>query len=388
MTEDGRLDLTEIRHIAEQDYPTWTRRVEPRPGDIIFTYEATLHRYAIIPKGFRGTLGRRVALLRPRKDVVDTRFLLFLFVSPQWRNTVQRRLNVGSTVDRLPLTDFPQFPIRIPPLSTQRKVAAILSAYDDLIENNNRRIKLVKEMTERIFREWFVDFRFPRQDGIPLVDSELGPIPKGWTVRPLGAVSVRVLDGDWIETKDQGGNAYRLLQVSNIGLGSFRETDNYRYISEDTFTRLRCTQIQIGSVLVSRMPDPIGRAWYVDHLDGPAVTAVDVAIVLPDPNAIDPRYCAFYLNTPRNLKYAAQRASGTTRLRITRRDLQTFPIPVPPLEVRALFGQILESSGEMSLALTLQNRVLRATRDHLLPRLISGEIDVTDLDIAMPAAAA
>jgi type I restriction enzyme S subunit len=264
----------------------------------------------------------------------------------------------------------------------------LLSAYDDLIDNNDRRIKVLEEMAQRIYREWFVDFRYPGHERVPLVASELGPIPQGWSVRQLGRVCIRVLDGDWIETKDQGGDSYRLLQISNIGIGSFRETGNYRYISDEAFTRLRCTQIQIGSVLVSRMPDPIGRAWYVDHLDGPAVTAVDVAIVEPDPKAIDPRYCAFYLNTPRNLKYAAQRASGTTRLRITRRDLETFPIPIPPLHVRRAFGQILESGGQMRLALTLQSRALRASRDLLLPRLMSEEIDMTDLDIALPEVAA
>src|SRR5438876_928509 len=136
MTEDGHLDLSEVRHIAESDYSTWTRRVEPHAGDIVFTYEASLHRYAIIPEGFRGALGRRVALLRPNASVADTRFLLYAFVSPQWRRTVEERLNVGSTVDRLPLTDFPRFPIPLPPLPTQRKIAAILSVYDDLIENN------------------------------------------------------------------------------------------------------------------------------------------------------------------------------------------------------------------------------------------------------------
>ena len=73
----------------------------------------------------------------------------------------------------------------LPPLPTQRKIAAILSAYDDLIENNNRRIKILEEMAQRIYREWFVDFRYPGHESVPLVDSELGPIPEGWTVRRL-----------------------------------------------------------------------------------------------------------------------------------------------------------------------------------------------------------
>ena len=195
MTEDGHLDLAEIRHISESDYPKWIRRVEPRAGDVIFTYEASLHRYAIIPKGFRGTLGRRVALLRPRADIVDTRFLLYLFISPEWRRTVEARINIGATVDRLPLTDFPKFPICIPPLPTQRKIAAVLSAYDDLIENNGRRIKTLEEIVRRLYREWFVDFCYPGHTSIPLVDSELGLIPEGWSIGRVGDHADVVRDG-------------------------------------------------------------------------------------------------------------------------------------------------------------------------------------------------
>jgi type I restriction enzyme S subunit len=77
ITEDGRRNLSEIRHIAEEDFPRWNRRVTPREGDIVFTYEATLHRYALIPRGFAGCLGRRLALIRPNPEQVNNLFLLY-----------------------------------------------------------------------------------------------------------------------------------------------------------------------------------------------------------------------------------------------------------------------------------------------------------------------
>src|SRR5438445_12587391 len=80
ITEDGRLDLSEIRHIAEDDYPRWIRRVERKPGDIVFIYEAGLNRYAVVPEGFRGCLGRRTALIRTDPDKADSRFLLSYFL--------------------------------------------------------------------------------------------------------------------------------------------------------------------------------------------------------------------------------------------------------------------------------------------------------------------
>jgi type I restriction enzyme S subunit len=343
---------------------------------------------SVPPAALPARVNQHVAIIRADRAKAVPKFIEYTLTSPNGKARLLAIAQGGATREALTKGGLERFEIPVPSVAVQQKIAAILSAYDDLIENNSRRIKLLDEMAQRIYHEWFVDFRYPGHEDTPRVDSELGPIPKGWAVSTIGKVSHRVVDGDWIETKDQGGKGYRLLQVSNVGLGSFRETGKYRYISEDTFTRLRCTEITLGSILVSRMPDPIGRAWYVDHLDEPAITAVDVAIVEPDPAAIDPRYCAFYLNSPRNLQHAAQRASGTTRLRITRRDLETFPIPVPPADVRATFGAFLEDSGRLRLALTRATRDLTATRDLLLPRLIGGEIDVEGLDIAIPDMAA
>lgn len=186
LTEDGHIDIDNVRHIDEKDFPRWTKRVMPRPGDIIFTYEATLNRYAIIPHGFRGCLGRRLALIRPNPSVTDTRFLFYSFFSPEWRETIARNTISGATVERIPLHKFPNFPIRLPPLHVQRRIGAALSAYDDLIENNTRRIAILEEIARRIFEEWFVHFRAPGCEGLPLVDSAIGSIPQGWMIRQLG----------------------------------------------------------------------------------------------------------------------------------------------------------------------------------------------------------
>jgi type I restriction enzyme S subunit len=384
---DGFIDTDNVRYVDEETYRRWTRRAVPLPGDVVLTREAPLGRVGIIRNPESVFLGQRTIMYRSDPGKLDPFFLMYSMLGDYMQGQI-RSYGSGSTVEHVRLPDCFNLILRLPPFEIQRKIAAVLSAYDDLIENNTRRIQILEEMAQAIYREWFVEFRYPGHGGVPLVDSELGPVPEGWSVRTLRDVSTRVLDGDWIETKDQGGRDYRLLQVSNVGLGSFRETGKYRYVSEETFLRLGCTEITLGSILVSRMPDPVGRAWYVDHLDQPAITAVDVAIVQPDQAAIDPRYCAFYLNSPRNLEYAAQRASGTTRLRITRRDLETFPILVPPSDVRAAFGAVLEDVGQLSLELNLANRNLRATRDLLLPRLISGEVDVSELDIDLGESAA
>jgi len=184
ITDDGRLDLTETNHLSEKDFQKWTRRVVPQAGDIVFTYEAALHKYAIIPQDFRGCLGRRLALIRPDYQKSDSKFLLYYFLGGYWKALIMSKIFSGSTVDRIPLIDFPEFEVSIPLLPVQQKIAAVLSAYDDLIENNTRRIALLERMAEEIYREWFVQLRFPGHEQVTFHKG----IPEGWEMVKIGQV--------------------------------------------------------------------------------------------------------------------------------------------------------------------------------------------------------
>ena len=145
ITPDGHLDLSDPKYISENDFPKWTKRVTPQAGDIVFSYEATLNLYAIIPVGFRGCLGRRMALIRPDEEKVLGKFLYYYFFSDEWRGTIAENTVIGATVDRIPLIRFPEFPVSFPSIEKQRIIADTLSAYDDLIENNQKQIKLLEE---------------------------------------------------------------------------------------------------------------------------------------------------------------------------------------------------------------------------------------------------
>ncbi len=195
----GRLDLTEVEHLSEQDYVRWTRRVQPQPGDVVFSYETRLGEAARIPAGLRCCLGRRMGLIRARDTEVDERFLLYAYLGPHFQETLRSRTIHGSTVDRIPLIDIPRFPISVPTdLGEQRAIAHILGTLDDKIELNRRMSETLEAMARALFRSWFVDFdpvrakAEGRDPGLPkpladlfpgrLVDSELGEIPHGWTV--------------------------------------------------------------------------------------------------------------------------------------------------------------------------------------------------------------
>ena len=183
ISEDGRLDLSDIRYIALDDMAKWTKRVTPRHKDIVFSYEATLHRYARIPENFVGCLGRRIALVRIDETKCNGDFLFTYFLSSVWRKEVEKYILPGATVDRIPLTTVPNFKLTIPPLPIQKKIAGVLSAYDDLIEANLKRIKLLEEMAQITYEEWFVRLRFPNHETTP-INPETG-LPEGWAPKVL-----------------------------------------------------------------------------------------------------------------------------------------------------------------------------------------------------------
>ncbi len=313
---------------------------------------------------------------------LDGQFLYYWILSPLGNGELQKS-KIGSAQPAFTISLLKQMEIELPPLPTQRKIAAILSAYDDLIENNLRRIKILEEMAQNLYREWFVKFRFPGHQHARVTDSPLGRIPEGWEFQRLDELCSAVLDGDWIETKDQGGEDYRLLQISNIGLGDFVETSKFRYVTQETFDRLHCTEIQPDDLLIARMPSPIGRGWLARKMPWRMITAVDVAIARPDIRRISPVYLLHFWNQPSTLSTIEKQSSGTTRLRITRRELCAMPILTPSLDLQEQFSVMAKPMLNMGNILRDKNTTLRRTRDLLLPRLISGEVDVSELDITV-----
>jgi type I restriction enzyme S subunit len=132
----NRIDLSEIRHISEADWPRWTRRVTPREGDIVFTYEATLGLFAMIPGWLRCCLGRRLALIRPKADARDTHFLYHTFTSRPFQEFLLSRTVAGATVDRISLLEFPSYPVLLPRPSLIKRFEGVARPLWDKINAN------------------------------------------------------------------------------------------------------------------------------------------------------------------------------------------------------------------------------------------------------------
>jgi type I restriction enzyme S subunit len=168
-----------------------------------------------------------------------------------------------------------------------------------------------------------------------------------WKTSPLAAVCTVFGDGDWIESKDQSQEGVRLVQTGNVGEGEFKDrAEKARFISQDTFTRLRCTEIFAGDCLISRLPDPVGRACLLPERGERMITAVDCTIVRFHQSKLLPEFFAYYSQSGDYLAAVEREATGTTRKRISRARLGQIPVPLAPIPEQRRIVAILDEAFE------------------------------------------
>ena len=162
----------------------------------------------------------------------------------------------------------------------------------------------------------------------------------------LSSLCNTFIDGDWIEAKDQSDSGIRLIQTGNVGVGMFKDKgDKARYISEETFNRLNCTEVVGGDILISRLPDPVGRACIIPAGLGKSITAVDCTIIRLN-NKVLPKFFVAFTNTPDYAMQIKKVLSGTTRLRVSRANLGKIQVPLPSVDKQQQFVTIAEQADK------------------------------------------
>lgn len=181
----GRLNLEGVYRVSLETYERWTRRAVPQTGDLILAREAPAGNVAIVKEGQQVCLGQRTVHLRPDPTRVDPDFLCYFLLAPKQQGALLAGAT-GVTAKHVNMKDIRRLPLDgLPNLDVQKHVAGILSAYDNLIENNRRRIRLLEEAARLLYREWFVRLRFPGHEHVAVV----GGVPEGWGRVTLGRVA-------------------------------------------------------------------------------------------------------------------------------------------------------------------------------------------------------
>lgn len=332
-------------------------------GDILFGSLRPYFRKVIRPT-FSGVCSTDITVVRA-KEKTDVAFLFYLMAS---QNFISHATNIslGTRMPRASWKVLRESEWCLPSLLTQHKISAILSAYDNLIENNLRRIKILEEMAQALYREWFVHFRFPGHEKVHFIDSPLGEIPEGWKEKELADVCFLTM-----------GQSPKSKYYNTDGTGlPFHQGVAYfgnRFPKERLYCSVMERIAEKGDILFS-VRAPVGRINIADRkiIIGRGLCAIR--------HKAHSQWYIFHLLKDLFIEEDII-GGGTIFKSVTKNDMEQIKLLIPTDFLMAKFDHIVRPLEKQIENLTEKNATLRSIRDLLLPKLISGELDVSALDI-------
>lgn len=302
----------------------------------------------------------------------DPRFVAYLL-----RNTLKNYRSEKAAVPGVDRNVLHLLKVRVPVLQLQERIVSILSAYDDLIENNRRRIALLEEAARLFYREWFVCFRFPGHDEHQRVKTPLGNIPKGWEVTKLSAVTTKIGSGATPRGGEQSYKANGIALIRSLNIYDYRfEFADLAFIDELQAAELDSVTVEENDILLNITGASVARCALVPSYVLPARVNQHVAIVRADPAKASPFYVLDAINSENRKAQllALARAGGATREALTKSTISNFEIILPPRPLLSRYDEVAQGIHKQREVLLRQIRDLRAARDFLLPRLMNDEI--------------
>jgi len=333
---------------------------------------ALLGHTALMDKNDEYILNQRVGRITIRNPhVVDTRYLYYYSNSPNFIQHLRGVAHSGVQVN-LSTEEIRAAPILLPPIEAQRQISSILSYYDFLIGNNTRRVKILEQMTQALYREWFVDFRFPAHGKFKMVESVMGPIPEGWSISSLGeVVAVNELS---ISPKDAPAKIF-YIDIASVSTGSIDTVAELPF--NDAPGRARRV-VREGDTIWSTVR-PNRRSYALILRPVPHLIASTGFAVLT-PLSIPYSYLYFATTTDEFANYLTNHASGSAYPAVNSNDFAKAKILMPPQALLSKFQAHTEPMLQLIHMLKLRNLNLTKTRDLLLPKLISGEVNVEQIE--------
>ena len=364
----GDVGVGGIRVDGIDELPVGERsRYEPkvsRPGDSLITMKGTVGRVAFVTSGLRPFVySPQISYWRSHdKNAVHPRWLRYWLEGPEFLAQASATKGATDMADYINLRDQRQMQIRLPPADRQERIADVLGAVDDLIENKRRRVEVLEEMARAIYREWFVHFRYPGHENVPLVDSDLGPIPDGWVVRPLGEIAFNQDRRRRPMSKAQ--RAERRGKFPYYGAAKLIDwVDGWIFDGEYLlFAEDGSVQTPDGFPVLQLVE---GQFWANNHthiLEGGEVSTRFLYLAS--------------LSTP-----ISGYVTGAAQPKITQANLNRIPVVVGTPDIQRAFDGIIDPLFDEWRQLQAAIAPLASLRNLLLPKLVTGQIDVSSLDL-------
>jgi type I restriction enzyme, S subunit len=380
----GRVDLGQVRYVEEDVYRKWIRRGAPKSGDIILTREAPLGEVGMLMEDSGIFLGQRLVLYRADPQEADRNFLLGAMQAPDVQSQI-KAFGSGATVEHMRVPDCGELLIDCPPLDVQRKIGAVLAAFNELIEINERRIELLEGLARSLYREWFVHFRFPGHESHKLVNTDIGSIPDGWEVHTVGQVATAIRGQSYrrADLSEAGGVPFLNLKCMERG-GGFRRHGIKRYTGrykESQRTLPGDTLVAVTDMTQERRI--VAQAFRMPDLGEPfAIPSLDLVLLRP----IDQRMQAFIYATLRYSGFAErvkQFANGANVLHLSVDRIQEYRFAIPGTRLLKMFESMADAIFTEAELLKTQSQQLSVIRGLLLSRLVSGRLDIVDMNLGI-----
>ena len=346
-------------------------------NDIVFGRKGAVERHVLIrPEQNNWFQGSDCLRLRFKSKRIDPRFVSYFLITDEHKQWMMNQCSHGATMASLNQEIIWRIPLLLPDINTQRKIASILSAYDDLIENNTRRIAILEAMAQAIYREWFVEFCFPGHQKVKFVNSPLGRIPEGLRV-------VKVEDAIFINPRT---TVSRDGEKPFVSMGAVpHNTMLIDVVATEMRTGNSGSKFKNGDTLFARITPCLenGKTAFVQFLPTQnAVAFGSTEFIVLRSQTVCPEFVYLLARSDAFRDNAIKSMSGATgRQRVQEKCFDKFFFAHPDGETLAAFSAMMQPLFRQVFTLDKNNRNLRTTRDLLLPKLISGQIDVEDLDI-------
>ena len=345
-----------------------------KPGTLCITIAANIAESAIL--GIEGCFPDSVVGFIADPEKADVRFVKYYL---EILKLQMQNISHGSTQDNLSVEKLLSFDFLIPLLPIQRSIADILSAYDELIENSQRRINILESMARALYREWFVYFRFPGHESVPLVPSSLGEIPQGWEVTTLD----EHLSGLESGKRPKGGIRDVVDGVPSIGAENINGIGQHDFIREkfiprEFFQEMRKGIVRDRDVAIYKDGAYIGKSSYFRDGFPHSECCVNEHVFLLRSSGVRLKQNAMYLwlQEPDTVQTIRSKNANAAQPGINQQTVGGLNLILPDSKTATHFDQLVDPllAEVINLAKMIQN--LRSTRDLLLPRLLSGQIDV------------
>lgn len=371
-----RIELNDVKFVSEQ-FHHQIRKSALRPGDVAVVRTGYPGTAAVIPNTLPVSNCSDLVIVRPGKEL-NPHFITAIFNSAFGQTLVSGN-TVGAAQQHFNITVAKELRFRVPPKPVQDKIAAVLSAYDELIEVNRRRIGLLEKLAEELYREWFVRLRFPGHEKTKIVKG----VPQGWSIEPLGSLVSDIIDYRGITPEKLGtqwsNEGITALSALNVKNGRLIKLEDTYKASETLYERWMRKELQMHDILLTSEA-PLGQVYML--MDSEKYVLSQRLFALRANRArIEPCYLYHYLLGPVGQGQLAARATGSTVGGIRQQLLRQIEVIVPHPDLQENYRNVMMPVLDQIHALTKASATLTRTRDILLPRLISGKLRVEDLDI-------